>query len=540
MERYDVIIVGAGSAGVPLAARLSENPERKVLLVDAGPHYKSLDDYPLELRHGGLQGPMDPGHPNNWAFEGELTAQGATQIVPRGRVVGGGSAVNGTIFERGLSEDFDEWADNGNDQWAFDKVLPFFKKLETDLDFTNEWHGTEGPIQVRRHKGNELVPTDHAFIEAGQEAGFPVDLDMNSPKSYGVGALAMNNVHGIRMNTAHGYLEPILGKRSNLRVRGDCYARRVVFSGREAVGVEVDFNGERTVIQGDGIVLSCGAVKSAHLLMLSGVGPVADLKQFDIPVVSDSPYVGKNFTDHVQGTTIQYHIRKPIKIDPTLHPGVHVGMHYTAEGSPHYSDMFTLVTCIPHNVQLLYKRSLLGKAMMGLRVMRAMSVKRILEEARFGQGLGLGVALMKNNSRGEITLTSGDPYGKPRIQYKYLEDPFDLERLRYGVRLMGSLLESGPFRKLGAQRISPSDAELASDAALNKHIQQYVFTYFHMAGTCRMGPDSDETAVVDQYCRVKGVRNLRVVDTSIWPEVVRRCTNASAVMTGERVAEFFD
>lgn len=540
MERYDVIIVGAGSAGVPLAARLSENPDRQVLLLDAGPHYRSLDDYPLELRHGGLQGTMDPGHPNNWAFQGELTGQGATQIVPRGKAVGGGSAVNGTIFERGLPEDFNEWADNGNDQWGFDKVLPFFKKLETDLDLTNEWHGTDGPIPVRRYKPDEFVYVDHAFVEAGQEAGFPADPDMNSPKSYGVGALAMNNVRGIRMNTAHCYLEPILDKRSNLTVRGSCYARRVVFSGRKAVGVEVDYNGERTVIQGDEIVLSSGAVKSAHLLMLSGVGPAADLKRFDIPVACDSQYVGKNFTDHVQGTTVQYRIKKQIEIDPMQHPGMHVGMHYTAEGSPFHSDMFTLATCIPHNVQLLYKRSLLGKAMMGLRVMRAMSVKRVLEEARFGQGLGLGVALMKNNSRGEIALTSGDPYGKPRIQYHYLEDPFDLQRLRYGARLMVSLLESEPFRKLGAERLSPTDEELASDSALDRHIGQRVFTYFHMAGTCRMGPDSDETAVVDQYCRVKGVRNLRVVDTSIWPEVVRRCTNASAVMTGERAAEFFD
>ncbi len=540
MERYDVIIVGAGSAGVPLAARLSENPDRKVLLLDAGPHFRTLDEYPLELRHGGLQGAMDPGHPNNWAFEGELTTQGARQIVPRGKVVGGGSAVNGTIFERGLPEDFNEWAESGNDQWAFDKVLPFFKKLETDLDHGTEWHGMDGPIQVRRHKPDEFVPTDHAFLEACQEAGFPADPDMNSPKSYGVGALAVNNVRGIRMNTAHRYLEPISGERPNLTVRGECYARRVTFSGREAMGVEVDYNGERTVIQGDEIVLSSGAIKSAHLLMLSGVGPAAELKRFEIPVICDIPYVGKRFTDHVQGTTIQYRLRKQIKVDPTQHSGVHVGMHYTAEGSPFHSDLFSLATSIPHNVQLLYKRSLLGKAMMGLKMMRTMSIKRVLEEARFGQGMGLAVALMKNNSRGEITLTSADPYDKPRIESHYLEDPFDLQRLRYGARLMVSLVESQPFQRLGVERLSPTDEELASDAALDQHLQQHVFTYFHMAGTCRMGPDRDETAVVDQYCRVKGIRNLRVVDTSIWPEAVRRCTNATAVMTGERAAELFD
>jgi choline dehydrogenase-like flavoprotein len=335
---------------------------------------------------------------------------------------------------------------------------------------------------VRRHPASEFSSTDTAFMESAAEHGIPIDRDMNAPDSYGVGALTTNSVE---------------------------------------------------------IVLSSGAIKSAHLLMLSGIGPAPELARQGISVVFDNRNVGKDFTEHVQGGMIVYRLPEMPKLDPERHPVAHVGMHYTAEGSSEVSDMMSVVHCLTHNSQLLHERSLLGTARMGLRLMRTMSVRRVLDEARLGNCLGVGVALMKGNNRGEITLTSADPTAKPRIEYRHLDHAEDRAKLRSGMRLNASLVEGQAFKALGARRLSPTNAELASDAELDRYLHRNLFTYFHMAGTCRMGPDSDDTAVVDQHCRVRGVERLRVVDTSIWPETVRRCTNASAVRTGERAADLF-
>ena len=342
------------------------------------------------------------------------------------------------------------------------------------------------------------------------------------------------------MNTAHTYLEPILDNRPNLTVRGNAFVRRVVFEGRRAIGVEVEYQSETVVIYGDEIVLSAGAVKSPHILMLSGVGPAAQLKKFGIPVVYNNPYVGQNFTDHCGTGGVKYRVRIRNKPDLTKIPSFHVGLHFTAEGSPLHSDMFTLASSVPRSRQMLYQTSLLGQAKLAWNVMRTMSLKQVIDEAWFGREQSLSVLIMKGKSRSESTLTSADPHDKPHLLYHYLEDPFDMQRARTSARLMASLVDSEPFQKLGAKRLSPSNEDLASDGALDKYLRSHVGTAIHMASSCKMGPDSDDTAVTNQFCRVRGVEGLRVVDTSIWPEVVRRCTNASAVMTGERAADFFE
>ncbi len=532
-----MIIVGAGSAGCVLAARLSEDPGRKVLLLEAGPHFKTVDSFPQELKYGGVLSSMAPDHPNNWAFAATLRP-GVEQIVPRGKVVGGSSAVNGTLFTRGLPEDFDGWAAAGNDQWSFDKVLPYFRKLETDLDAHDDFHGSSGPIPVRRAKREEWPPVAHAFFQACLDAGFPQDPDMNGPKSIGVGALPVNNVNGVRMNTAITYLQPVLS-RPNLTVHGDVFVQRILFEGRRAGGVAVLSHGQELVLTGEEVVLSAGAVKSPHLLMLSGIGPADQLRKFDIPVIHDSPCVGQNFTDHAS-ISLRMDVKKDVNIDPLKSSWAHAALHYTATGSNVHSDMMLLPSSIPLNTAILYGVPLLDRAKLLVGVLRSMSLAKVIDQVIHGNDHSISVIMMQSECRGGMTLTSADPADKPLLNYNYFDNDADLERARDGMRLAARLLESRAYREIGARRFSPTDFELASDSALNDFLRTHVGTSIHMSGTCRMGPQSDHTAVVDQFGRVYGVEGVRVVDTSIMPQVVRRCPANTAVMIGERAAGFLD
>jgi choline dehydrogenase len=536
MERYDVIIVGAGSAGCVLAARLSEDLNRKVLLVEAGPHFKTVDSFPKELKYGGILSAMAPDHPNNWAFAATLRP-GVEQIVPRWKVVGGSSALNGTLFTRGLPEDFDDWAAKGNSEWSFDKVLPYFRKLETDLDAHDDFHGSDGPIPVRRAKREEWAPVADAFFQACLEAGFPEDPDMNGPKSIGVGALTVNNVNGIRMNTAITYLQQALN-RPNLTVQGDVVVQRILFEGKKACGIEGLSHGQKLVLRGVEVVLSAGAVKSPHQLMLSGVGPPDQLRKFDIPVIHDSPHVGQNFSDH-PSISLRMDIKKDVKIDPLKSSWAHTALHYTAAGSDIYSDMMLLPSSMPLNTAILYGLSLFGRARLLFDTLRTMSLTKVMDQVLHGADQSVSLIMMQAKARGTMTLTSANPADKPQLNYNYLENDVDLERARDGMRLAARLVDTQPYREIGAKRFSPTNEELASDSALNDFLRTHVGTSIHMSGTCRMGPDSDNTAVVDQFGQVYGIEGVRVVDTSIMPQVVRRCPANTAVMIGERAADFF-
>jgi choline dehydrogenase-like flavoprotein len=542
---YDVIVIGAGSAGCPLAARLSEDPHRSVLLLDAGPHYKSIDEFPEALQQGGSLASSFPGHPNNWSFMARLTPE-LLYSVPRGKVVGGSSALNGTVFIRGVPEDFDGWASLGNEEWSYQKVLPYFRKLESDKDFQDDFHGTDGPIPVRRPKPQEWNPPQQAFVQACLDAGFPEDSDMNSPTSIGVGALPLNNINGLRMNTAITYLTPNL-HRPNLTVWGEVLVGRVLFEGRRAVGIEAERQGQKVVIYGGEIILSAGAVKSPHLLLLSGIGPADELRRFDIAVIQDSPYVGKDFTDH-PAVMIMYRTKKELPVHSQL-PMIQTGLHYTAEGSEARGDMELLPFCFSMSDSflsagesgdspLLALPSFFRHPFRTLAAIRGISVKRLIEQARRGRDLIIGCSLQEAVSRGEMRLVSADPKVQPELHYNYLSDPFDRKRMREGVRLTVQLLQGKAFKDLVAERTVPTDTHLASDASLDNWMYTNLGTAIHMSGSCKMGPPTDMTAVVDQYGRVHGVERLRVVDTSIQPNVVRRPANATAIMIGERAVEW--
>ena len=296
--KYDVVIVGGGAAGSVLASRLAENPNTSVLLLEAGPDYPDPANAPDEIKWGNTSYAESPDSEHNWALRGTLTEEQGEMHVAQGKVIGGGSSINGQAMQRGMPEDFDAWASMGNDEWSYTKVLPFFRKYERDLDIRDDFHGTDGPIPVRRRQTGEWPDIQKAFHLACLDAGYHVVEDTNGASPAGVGVWPSNNVDGLRISAAVSHLAP-MRHCLNLTVRGEVFVRKVLFEGKKAVGVEVESGGEVFNVEADRVVLSAGAIKSPHLLMLSGIGPKDQLEEFGIPLVHELPGVGQNLFNHL-------------------------------------------------------------------------------------------------------------------------------------------------------------------------------------------------------------------------------------------------
>lgn len=522
MAEYDIIVIGGGSAGSAVAGRLSEDGKRSVCLVEAGGHNNNF-----RVNTPGLM-PFLP-KAANWSFETvpQKGLNGRIGYQPRGRGLGGSSAINAMVYIRGNKWDYDNWAALGCDGWSYDDVLPYFRKSESNERGDNEFHGGDGPLSVSDQKWPN--PGSLAFVEAARNLQIPILDDFNGAKQEGIGMYQVTQKGGERWTAARAYVEPGRG-RENLDIRTDSLVEKLVIENGRVTGVQVKKgNGSETLTAKGAVVLSAGAFGSPHILQLSGIGPAAHLKEKGVEVAADKPEVGSNLKDHIDFVS-GYKTQSKELVGDSLEGTWRMGkailehrMKRTGIMTTPYAEAGGFWCSGPDvpapDIQLHF--------------VPAMLEDHGREKVK-GHGFSCHACVLRPHSKGTVRLGSTDPSAPPAIDPNFLDDDRDIATLRKGVRQMQRILEAPPLTDF--QPVNRHPIDMNDDDALDALIRARADTVYHPVGTCRMGSDDD--AVVDRRLKFKGLDGLYIADASIMPEIVSGNTNAPSIMIGERAADF--
>jgi choline dehydrogenase len=524
-DTYDYIIVGAGSAGCVLAARLSADPKNRVLLLEFGGSDRSV----FIQMPSALNIPLNSDR-YNWGYqsEPEKNLDGRRINTPRGKVLGGSSSINGLVYVRGNALDFERWEEMGARGWGYRHVLPYFRRAETFLGGPDDYRGGDGPLKTRN--GRLTNPLYRAFVTAAQQAGYAASVDLNGYRQEGFGSLDMTVNGGVRSSASNAYLRPAM-KRPNLRVLTGALAEAILFDGRRASGVRYRRRGAgETALAAREVIVAAGAINTPQLLKLSGVGPAEELKAQGIDVRHALPGVGENLQDH-----LEFYLQVASKQPITLYSSM--GLFARGLIGARWLLFRDGLGATNHFETGGFIRSRAGIQYPDIQyhfVPLAMSYdgKKLATE----HGYQVHAGPMRSKSRGHVRLKSADSREAPSIVFNYMSHPDDWAEMRACVRLTREILRQPAFDPYRAREIQPGE-DVTSDAAIDAFVRAKAESAYHPSGTCRMGPADDPMAVVDPETRVIGLSGLRVVDASIMPQITNGNLNAPTIMLAEKAAD---